>query len=47
MTLDFQPFLAALGLYHDPADLTTEDLGSGYLYDTSRYFPEVFAKVTI
>jgi len=30
------PFLAALGLYKDPADLTTEDLGSGYLYDTSR-----------
>jgi len=30
------PFLTALGLYHDPADLTTEDLGTGYQYDTAR-----------
>jgi len=30
------PLLAAIGLYRDPADLTTEDLGSGYQYVTSR-----------
>merc|ERR1711936_171802 len=30
------PLLAALDLYNDHADLTTEDLGAGYQYDTSR-----------
>jgi len=30
------PFLGALGLYNDSADLTTEDLSTGYQYDTSR-----------
>merc|ERR1712212_278521 len=30
------PLLTALGLYHDPSDLTTEDMYSGYEYDTSR-----------
>jgi len=30
------PFLAALGLFNDSADLTVEDLAAGYQYDTSR-----------
>jgi len=29
-------FLTALGLYHDPEDLTAEDIGTGYQWDTSR-----------
>ena len=32
----FQMFLTALGLYHDPEDLTAEDIGTGYQWDTSR-----------
>ena len=31
-----QMFLTALGLYHDPEDLTAEDIGTGYQWDTSR-----------
>ena len=31
-----QMFLTALGLYHDPEDLTAEDIGTGYKWDTSR-----------
>ena len=34
---NFQPFLAALGLFNDSTDLTVEDLAAGYQYDTSRY----------
>ena len=30
------PFLTALGLYHDPMDLTAEGLGQDHLFDTSR-----------
>jgi len=32
------PFLAALGLFNDSADLTVEDLSAGYQYDTSRWY---------
>ena len=31
-----QMFLTALGLYHDPEDLTADDIGTGYQWDTSR-----------